>query len=138
MPTYRNESSETVWVLDYTNNQVKFAPGEEKETLKILDDANLTKINDEPYYNTLIDENTLTLATSATSASLNIDPSSSYIRIIPITSNILLSSIKIFINDWNNIPGITVNELITLTNRGKIEKLYFSNGPGTICIKEIK
>lgn len=132
MPIYRNDSPTQITVTDYMGEKVTFYPNQEITTLKILDDVRLTLTSDEPMLNILISDETFTLGTSATSASMEVDPSSIQIRLFPIDDTKLTA--RVFINDWSNTPGITVCEGISVINKGKVDRLYLL-GPGTVNVK---
>jgi hypothetical protein len=135
MPTYKNNLNEPIYVKDPNGNDVPFGALETKTTYLILSDARITKTSSQPYYNPMLDADQVTLATSAASASYTCEPEARYIHLYPVAG-----TPRVYINNMENLPGIILYESMTLTNKGKIENLYFDNfgtDAATVDIKEV-
>jgi hypothetical protein len=135
MPTYKNNLNEPIYVKDPMGNDVPFGALESKTTYLILSDVRITKTSEQPYYNPMLDASQVTLASSAASASYNCETAARYIHLYPVAG-----TPRVYISNMENVPGIILYESMTLTNKGKIEKLYFDNfgtSSATVDIKEI-
>ena len=126
MPTYHNTTD-----TDLEVNGILFHHGETRETNKILNHANLTKVSDEPFWNPVLAEYTVT-GTDET-VQQNVTLTASQIHLVPISG-----IIDVFINSLLNTPGIRIEESTTLENRSKIETLYITFvGNGELLIQDL-
>jgi hypothetical protein len=133
VPQYRNDQNEPIWVKDALGNDIPFYANEVKDTYLILSDARITKLDDAPYYNPLLDASTVSLATSASSASYVTEISSRSIHLTPTEG-----TPRVFINAFENLPGIVLLDDMLLTNKGRISRLYFDNVGASHAIIDIK
>jgi len=131
MPTYQNSSS--IWIeVDGYNFAPYNTDGDTKVTTKILTHSDLTTLSNAPYYNPLLANTTVTGTNETVTHDTEITASS--IRLVP-----LLGTITIYVNSLSNLPGISLEESMTLNNNGQIDTLYVNfSGAGEVLIQELK
>lgn len=133
MPTYLNTTDSDVVVDAGNGKQVRFSARQSIESLLIFSHADIAKTSDLPYYNPLLAGNTITVAVAGAAEEYTVNPNSSSIQLTP-TAGVP----RVYINSQSNLPAIVMLDVVTLDNRGKIEKLYIDNAGSIICTLDIK
>lgn len=99
MPTYRNDTQHKQYI---DSNKLRFvAPGNTYETFKIVDNDNLTKISDEPYYNPAL---RVTKPTGSSDTEIDLMNTTDQLEIINNSSH----NSRIYLNSKSNTPAIEV------------------------------
>jgi len=130
MPTYYNSNKYELRVGDC----IYLAPSATYVTEEILSFSGLTKTSDAPYYNPVTNASTLTLSTSASSASFSVsDNDSTIIRVMPVSGKV-----DMYVNSFSNIPAMRISEGITLKNSKRISKLYFISRNSSESVVDVK
>lgn len=129
MPTYINNTSASVQAegTNYVN------PGDTYSTIKMLSNTDLTLLSETPYYNPLLGAETITVEASGAAQSYSVSLDSKVIRLTPISG-----TPRVYINNQNNTPALTVTESISLENSGKINLIYVDNAGSVSCTLDIK
>ncbi|MFA5025467.1 MAG: hypothetical protein WC503_03110 [Candidatus Shapirobacteria bacterium] len=133
MPTYRNDTDSDVLVDAGNGRQVRFFARQTMESLLIFSHVDITKTSDLPYYNPLLAADTVTVAVAGVAKEYVVNPSSSNLQLTP-TAGVP----RVYINSQSNLPAIVMLDVVTLDNRGKIEKLYIDNAGSVTCTLDIK
>jgi hypothetical protein len=141
MPTYLNETANTI--TERFQNQhgslISFAikPGERLKTPYVLENANLTKESDSPFYNPLEAATHEVTATGAGDQTISIDLYTKAISIFNPESEIILA----YINSKSNTPPLYCHggteRLLSCGHN--VEQLIFTfSAAGTIYVEERK
>ena len=133
MPTYRNDTDSDVLVDVGNGKQVRFFARQTMESLLIFSHTSITKTSDLPYYNPLLAGDTITVAVAGPAQEYLVNISSGSIQLTP-TAGVP----RVYINSQSNLPAIIMLDVVTLDNRGKIEKLYIDNAGSVTCTLDIK
>jgi len=130
MPTYTNTRAGFTQVGDVT-----FGPSEVKELYNYIDlkqtnGSYITLTSHAPYWNPVIDSESITGTGETKNYTCSIN--SSNIRVFYVSGNVTM-----FINSTSNIPGMILKESIILDNRGKVNTLHFVfSGAGEVLVQE--
>lgn len=131
MPTYANNTNTYITIAEgMTSRTIK--PGQTIETEYLLEGYGLTRTEDEPFYNPIISNATVT-----TSTTITLNPLTKYISFSVGTGTI----VQIIFNNATNTPGLVINKDLVLNKSNKIEKLFISFISGSnnsVIITEIK
>jgi len=124
MATYKNTLG-----TELTVNNITFLPYETKSTQYILMHGSLTLISEEPYYNPIIYDETLTITSTFT---LNLRRGASLLRLTPISGGTL----EVYFNNILNTPPLVLVETTQLEDFGRFSSLIFV-GSGVVNIKQL-
>lgn len=129
MPTYRNDTNRVLF-----DESTPIMPGNEYETLRIVENTELTKISDEPYYPLANDEHSISFG-SAETKSVDVDLYSGVLRV---NTDV---NVTVKANSDSNPYGFTLNanEERDIFNDRNITTLYLtSGGSGAANVIELK
>lgn len=134
MPRYRNDGTTSIGIEGTDGSNISLAPGEEGDTNLFFSISNLTKISDAPYYNRVINRQTITLgAAQDVTISLNTD----WILIYQITDDV-----TVYRQHADNTPPeydahTDSDPVIQIPAKGTLTNLVVS-GTGTCEVVEYK
>lgn len=129
MPTYKNQTDKVIF-----DGSTPIMPGNEYETLRVVEDTDLTFVSEEPYYPLANNEHSVSFG-SAETKSVDVDLYSGVLRV---NSDVELT---IKANSDSNPYGITLNasKERDIFNDRNITTLYLtSSGSGSATVVEIK
>jgi hypothetical protein len=129
MPTYKNLTNSPIVTFE-ANTSRCINVGEEVASAFLLESFGLTKTSDLPYFNPILDSQTVTSDTEieivASKTMINID----------VYNN---ASVSVFINSLSNTPPlILTNRSISINNFNQISKIHIKfNSPGKVDINQV-
>ena len=133
MPTYRNDSSSYLAVINSDGDRVQVAPLGTVQTYQILPAAFWTKTADTPYYGIAADVHTVTAAGAETkSQAVDVDS-----HVLEVRSDV---AVTIHANHASaeGYP-LAANESVQIRHEGNIETLYLVfSGAGTATVIELE
>lgn len=134
MPTYRNDSNETIKVENKDKEIVSVEPNQTVETNKYLSITGLTKTLDTPYYNRVVNRQTITLGAAQ---DVEISLETDWILIFQITD-----SVTVYRQSASNTPPeyedhTSLDPVIQIPAKGTLNNLVMS-GTGTCEVVEYK
>ena len=135
MPTFINNTENTIKAVDISGNNIMVAPTESFTTFSYDVNANLTKTSDQPLWNRIKNRQTITATTEGTAVTISVK-----------TQKILIgnitNTISVFIQDTSNTPAEFSNKtsddpIIMIPSYGRCDKLVIV-GTGTCDVVEYR
>jgi len=120
MPTYRNDGANTQIV-----GSIEVAPGSTIQTIEILNIDDFTKISNEPYYNPVLQRETISFTSAETKEVVVNRPTEELTLVI---RNIKDCNINVYFESTTNIPPIVILEpgqFFSIDLQRKVSKVVF-------------